>query len=483
MKSVAIIGGGLGGLSTGALLAKKGFKVTLLEQHSIVGGCATIFKRKGDFTCEVGLHEMDGVYTSPVIKKVFDEIGVYDHVEFIKADEFFKIYYKDSEFTMPDSKSEAIKALKDKFPNEHDAIDKYFKLLEDITKCYEKLEKPKWYELLVFPILIYPILKYKSKSVSEVLQSLTSNEELRLILNANVMYYNDSPDTLCFLLHAIAQNSYFEGGGYFIKGGSYKLSEYFAKVISDNGGEIITKANVIKASKNEVIYKKKKEIKSLKADIIISNISPQDTYKLYDMEYKEDKEISESITSVYLGFSKNLKEVYGKQSYSSFFFDDLSSDKQIDEMVKRDIEQRGFAFVDYSQIDAGLTPREKSFAEVALMDELSTWENLDKDEYKNKKEKLANSVLDKLELHYPNIKELVELVEVGTPKTMQRYIKTPKGTAYGFKPSLDQYFRIPKVKSEKIDNLYFTGQFVLGGGFSACIISGSMCFEKVLKDS
>ena len=59
MKNVVIIGGGLGGLTAGALLSKQGYSVTLLEQHNIVGGSATQFKRRGGFNVEVGLHEMD----------------------------------------------------------------------------------------------------------------------------------------------------------------------------------------------------------------------------------------------------------------------------------------------------------------------------------------------------------------------------------------------------------------------------------------
>jgi len=62
VKRVVIIGAGLGGLTAGALLAKEEYKVTILEQHSVVGGCATTFKRKGGYTCEVGLHEMDAAY-------------------------------------------------------------------------------------------------------------------------------------------------------------------------------------------------------------------------------------------------------------------------------------------------------------------------------------------------------------------------------------------------------------------------------------
>ncbi len=58
---IIIIGGGLGGLTAGAKLARSGKKVFLVEQHYLPGGCATVFKRK-DYTMEVGLHEMDGLH-------------------------------------------------------------------------------------------------------------------------------------------------------------------------------------------------------------------------------------------------------------------------------------------------------------------------------------------------------------------------------------------------------------------------------------
>ena len=76
-----IIGAGLGGLTAGATLAKRGSKVLLIEQHTIPGGCATTFKRK-DYIVEVGLHEMDGLDKNDSKTRVFEELGVFKGVEF-----------------------------------------------------------------------------------------------------------------------------------------------------------------------------------------------------------------------------------------------------------------------------------------------------------------------------------------------------------------------------------------------------------------
>ena len=234
LKTITIIGGGLGGLTSGALLAQDGHKVTLLEQHNIVGGCATTFKRKGGFSCEVGLHEMEGIFTNPQIKIIFDKLDIYDNVEFVKPDEFFSIVTKNGTYIIPDDLQEAQERLTEKFPQEHKGLKEYFEFISNIPE------------------------EYKNRTVTEVLDKIIKNDELKLILNANVQYYNDTPDTLSFLFHSIAQHSYYSGGGWFIKGGSQKLSDHLAKVIKDNSGEIITKANVVACDLGSVSYLRKK---------------------------------------------------------------------------------------------------------------------------------------------------------------------------------------------------------------------------------
>jgi len=52
-KKVVIIGAGLGGLSAAALLAKEGYKVTILEKNSQAGGRARVIKEKG-FVFDMG---------------------------------------------------------------------------------------------------------------------------------------------------------------------------------------------------------------------------------------------------------------------------------------------------------------------------------------------------------------------------------------------------------------------------------------------
>ena len=483
MKKISIIGAGLGGLTAGALLAKEGYKVTVLEQHNIVGGCATTFKRKGGFICEVGLHEMEGVYSNPELQKIFEKLDVYEHVTFVKPDEFFAVTTAKGTFTMPDGVSEARQALIEKYPDEKEGIEAYFKTIARIDSELLLLQNASWYHYLLFPFFFPFIMKFRKKTVTEVLNGMIKNDELKLILNTNVQYYNDTPETLSFLLHGIAQYSYYNGGGWFIKGGSQKLSDHLASVIEANGGVVITGAVVTSCEEKQLSYVKKGEDVTLQSDVVISNISPEQTYALFSVPYTETRQIADALLTIYIGFSKNLKSVYGKGPYSNFIFDDIASMDDYKAMLQKDIEERGFVFVDYSQVDSALTKDEnKSFGVVCLTDYIEEWQDLEPKAYNEKKERLIAASLEKLERYYPNITKLVEYAEVGTAKTVARYIKTPKGTAYGFKPTPRQFFKVPKVRSDKVENLYFTGQWVISGGFSPAILSAGLCYKEIIAE-
>jgi len=456
-----------------------GHKVTLLEQHNIVGGSATTFKRRGGFTVEVGLHEMDDPFAEGPKKDIFTMLGVYDHVEFVRPKELFKVTTANGDFVMPDGIEEAKAALKARFDEESKGIDAYFELITAIATEYGKLSSMTWWQKLLFPFVFKNIFKNRNRALKETLDHLFNNEEIKLILCTNNQYYHDSTEDFSLLYHALAQYGYYSGGGWYIKGGSQKLSDYLASVITEHGGEVIKKAYVdqITRSGNKVtgvVYTRKKEQFELKADVLVSNASPMQTYKMADLDYVPTKTLGISLYTLYLGFSKNIKTVYGEGAYSTFDFSSLHSLEEYELSLKKSLLERPKVFVDYSQVDAGLTDSEKSLGVVCGVDYFKAWEALDETAYKAKKEEVVKALISDLEKIYPGIGELVEYAELATAKTVARYLKTPVGTPYGFAPTASQFFGEPQSRSDKLENLYFVGAWVVGGGFTPAIMSGAM---------
>jgi len=418
-------------------------------------------------------------------KKLFETLEIYKNVEFVATDEFFNVKSKNIDFTMPHETKEAIAQLSLAYPQEREAIYRYFDLIGSVFHEFGRLQSLKWWEMLLFPFIFKNIFKYRTTSLKEIMDKLFKSEEIKLILNSNIGYYHHKIADFSFLFHAIAQHSYFSGGSWFIKGGSQKLSNYLASIITNNGGEVLTKADVVEIKHDNkkitsVLYTHKKVSKELHSDIVISNLSPLSTYTLSNIAYNEPKEVSSSYFVIYFGFNQNLKKHYGKKAYSQFFLDVETID-EYDELMNEDISKRGFVFVDYSQIDSALCDENSSYASICTSDFLANWEHLDELEYKAKKEEFLQKYLTVLEKHYPNLKEYLVFAEVGTPRTIQRYIKTPNGTPNGFAPTAKQFFRIPKVDSNKLSNLYFTGAWIMGGGFSTAMISGKLCADEILK--
>ena len=72
---VIIIGGGIGGLTAGALLARYGYQVSIFEQAYVPGGCASTFKRRG-FTFDVGATQVAGLEPGGIHDRLFRELGV-----------------------------------------------------------------------------------------------------------------------------------------------------------------------------------------------------------------------------------------------------------------------------------------------------------------------------------------------------------------------------------------------------------------------
>ena len=72
---VAVVGGGIAGLTAAALLAAEGLQVELLEAHSQCGGCAGTFRR-GPYTFDAGATQVAGFEPGGIHQRLFQHFGV-----------------------------------------------------------------------------------------------------------------------------------------------------------------------------------------------------------------------------------------------------------------------------------------------------------------------------------------------------------------------------------------------------------------------
>ena len=73
--TACIIGGGMSGLFTGALLAKNGYKVTVLEKNHIIGGGLQSFRR-GEAVFNTGLQAFGGYEPGMLFYQMVRYIGI-----------------------------------------------------------------------------------------------------------------------------------------------------------------------------------------------------------------------------------------------------------------------------------------------------------------------------------------------------------------------------------------------------------------------
>lgn len=191
-----VVGSGIGGLTTAALLAKVGKKVLVLEQHDQAGGCCHTYVEKG-FEFDVGIHYVGGMVKGTLQHILLDQITE-SGTEWVKLEDIYDDVIigvsgsaeKHKVFPIPSGRDKLMESLIQHFPAEEKAIQKYFGILKQIHRSmmYFVLLKvlPQWLvQLLISSSLLrrfVPALRFFQRSLSDVLNDLTDNQELKAVL-------------------------------------------------------------------------------------------------------------------------------------------------------------------------------------------------------------------------------------------------------------------------------------------------------------
>jgi len=514
-----VIGSGLGGLTAAALYAKQGKRVLVLERHDKFGGAATVYCRK-KVNIEVGLHELDGLDELDVKRRLWKELDLEKQIRTVPVGAFYKLRCvgDGSSFVMPDGVDNAIQALSGRFPQHSEAIQRYFSILCSIrasmVRYVEANRTPLWWLINgpIFPLRFWPILRYGWSTLGGFVDKLFGDDEqIKITLAANYQYYSDDPYRLSLTHFAAAQISYHTGGGHFVHAGSQGLSDALVEQVRTAGGVVEKRRNVtdilmkdgavvgVRHERLSNLSKKHipgRDIQEHFAPQLFANAAPHciekmlpETYRNSFMKPYHGRRLSPSLWCLFLGFDRSPSE-FGVDAYSTFVipehytsFRDGPSEAYI--MADPDNERMPpYTFVDYSQIDSGLNNEGRHFAVMCGIDHIDNWDKLDDEQYETRKQQWQDRLIAALSTQFPNIDSSIVYTEMGTARSMQRYLNTPGGAVYGFSPDAPRYVTGISTSRTPVKGIYIASAFGgFGGGFTGAMMSGAHAAGEALEDS
>jgi phytoene dehydrogenase-like protein len=358
------------------------------------------------------------------------------------------------------------------FPNEAEAIKAY------AAKIRELGENSDIYNLREVNLMDLTNINYYGISTSDYIASLTENIELRSVLAAlNPLYAGEETNTPLYV-HALV-NHFFITSAWRLTKGADQISNALAVSIKEMGGEVFTRAEVVKFHFNDLLISavETKTGDIFEADSFISNMHPSLT-----MDFIPDDKIRKSYKSrmsnlrntissftVYLVLKKNQIRNQNK----NFYYYKTNKVWGIDNYGAGDWPQGLMIYFTSDKTNP-------EFAESATIitymkyEEVKQWENtgignrgkLYKDFKNQKKELLLNRVAEV----FPEVKDAVEYSYSASPLTYRDYTGTREGSMYGVVRDCTRPIESYISPRTKIPNLFLTGQNINLHG-----ITGVLC--------
>ena len=184
-NNIVIIGSGLGGLCCGAILAKNGYKVTILEQGIQAGGCLQCFTRHG-VKFETGMHFIGSASPGQTLDRMFRYLEVSDHITLspLSPEAYDVIFLGGERFEFANGRERFIDKMSSYFPKERDNLVHYFDLVEEVAHAstLHSLRHAESDAALN--------TRYQLMALDEVLESVTTDRMLANVLVGNLPLYH-----------------------------------------------------------------------------------------------------------------------------------------------------------------------------------------------------------------------------------------------------------------------------------------------------
>ena len=285
-----VVGSGLGGLAAGALLAKAGYSVCLLERNFSLGGAASVY-RVGGLTVESSLHQTSDARNPRDVKHaILRDLGILDEIEWLPTGALHHVRGGPvgESFALPAGFDAAYDALAERFPDKRSAIQEF---LADVERIHDSLwtirQARDTGSVAKFTHALWelaPAAAAWNDTLDEVFtQRFGGAEALKCALGANLLYFGDDPKRIWWIYYALAQGANIASGGAYIKGGSRQLSLKLAKVITKAGGvvrlgrnatAILTNADGEATGVRHAARKTGEDEQEISARVVLANCAP-----------------------------------------------------------------------------------------------------------------------------------------------------------------------------------------------------------------
>jgi len=483
-RKIIIIGAGVAGLSAGVYAQRSGFDVTILEQHTVPGGMCTSWKRSG-YLFEGGIHWLTGSNHGTALYDIWQEVGALnDGVKVLYDEPFRSVEWEGKTVCLYRDLQKLQEHFNEISPEDAPATRRLVSAVKAFTEVQMpimdikgvKVAHPRKMSIgaLLKMIPAIPKMGKAGKlSIAEYTDTF-KHPALRLLLNNVVPLAEEySATSLLFTLATLAV-----GDGGYPEGGSLAMIKRMADTFTGLGGKILYKTKADKVvTRNGAADGAAIGGEVLAADaVIITQETLAAAERLFDTPPKDEW---------LLKLKRDVKP-------AACCFICIGVRVKLPEtpllMVPKPVQCGGFSypvlgFNNYSNYP-GYAPEGCTALTTALMgDSYEFWKKAkDEGRYEAGKQAVAEEVVGAFCRKYPEAKGKVEVVDVATPLTYERYTGASKGSWMSIMGKGETPSSACPCTLEDTKNVYFAGHRTkLPGGLPGALISGRDAAQMVCR--
>ncbi len=467
-NTIVVIGAGIGGLTAGALLARRGYRVLILDQALVPGGCASTFKRKG-FSFDVGATQVAGLEPGGIHHRIFSELEI-DLPAAMPCDPACAVYLPGE--TQPINVWRNQERWQEERQRQFPGSEAFWQLLATLFKASwafqgrdPVLPPRNLWDLWQLTKAVRPgtliTLPYTFLTVGDALRGygLGNDQRLRTFLDLQLKLYSqvDAQETALLYAATALSVSHLPQGLFHLQGSMQVLSDRLVEALKREGGQLLMRHTVehiqLKNGKATAVCIRSQttgEVWTEPADHVVANVTVQNLVQLlgenapkgYQHRVEKLPPASGAFV-VYLGVDESAIPS-GCPPHIQFLYD-----------ADGPIGENNSLFVSVSHPGDGRAPAgQATIIASSFVDTRMWWQCED---YDALKQQYTDEAIARLAQFFHLTKETIRHQEAATPRTFARYTARAQGVVGGIGQRIPTFGPFGFANRTPIKNLWLAG--------------------------